>query len=88
MSRFSFILGLGKKIPKKIAKKIKKLKNLFPTLFLAQMGGDRPKKRQKKILAPNFVHTWLGEENSQKKVTKKLKKLKNLFPGLFLAKTG
>ena len=29
-------LDSGKKIPKKIAKKMKKLKNLFPTLFLAK----------------------------------------------------
>ena len=52
---------------KKKAKKIKKLKNLFPALFLAKMGGVRPKKREKKNLVPNSVHTWPGEENSGKK---------------------
>ena len=31
-------LDSGKKIPKKIAKKLKKLENLFPTLFLAKTG--------------------------------------------------
>ena len=35
--RNPFILDPGKKIPKKIAKKFKKLKNLFPALFLAKM---------------------------------------------------
>ena len=52
------------------------------------MGGDRPKKRKKKILVPNSVHTWPREENSEKKIAKKFKKLKNHFPALFLAKTG
>ena len=33
-----FILDSGKKIPKKIAKKFKKLKNLFPVLLLAKTG--------------------------------------------------
>ena len=36
--RIPFELNSGKKIPKKIAKKLKKLKNLFPTLFLAKTG--------------------------------------------------
>jgi len=34
-SRIPFLLDPGKKIPKKIEKK---LKNLFPALFLAKMG--------------------------------------------------
>ena len=34
----TFTLDLGKKIQKKIAKKFKKLKNLFPALFLAKTG--------------------------------------------------
>ena len=77
--RISFILDSGKKIPKKIANKFKKLKNLFPTLFLAKTGWDRPRKREK-----NFT----PEFRSYSTQTKKLKKLKNLFPTLFLAKTG
>ena len=36
--QISFKLDPGKKIPKKIAKKLKKLKNLIPTLFLAKTG--------------------------------------------------
>ena len=42
-SRIPFILDPGKKIPKKIVKKLKKLENLFPTLFLSKTL-DRPKK--------------------------------------------
>ena len=37
-SRIPFTLDDGKRIPKKIAKKFKKLKNLIPALFLAKSG--------------------------------------------------
>jgi len=37
-SRIPFILDPGKKIPKKIVKKFKKLEHLFPALFLAKTG--------------------------------------------------
>ena len=37
-SRIPFILDPGKKIPKIIAKKFKKLKNFFPALFLDKTG--------------------------------------------------
>ena len=36
--RIPFILDRDKKIPKKIAKKLKKFKNLFPTIFFAKTG--------------------------------------------------
>ena len=36
--RIPFKPDQGKKITKKIANKLKKLKNLFPTLFLAKTG--------------------------------------------------
>ena len=42
---------------------------------------------EKKILAPNSVHTRPGLKNSEKN-SKNSKLLKNLFPALFLAKTG
>ena len=38
---------------KKKAKKIKKLKNLFPALFFAKTGRDRPRKREKNF-SPEF----------------------------------
>ena len=37
-SRILFLLDPGKKIPKKIAKKFKKFKNIIPTLFLFKLG--------------------------------------------------
>ena len=37
-SRIPFILDPGNKIPKKTAKKLRKLKNLIPALFLSKMG--------------------------------------------------
>ena len=51
--RIPFKLDSGKKIPKEIAKKLKKLKNLFPTLFLAKTGRDMPRKREKNF-TPEF----------------------------------
>ena len=86
LSRILFILDPGKKIPKKIATKLKKLKNLFPALFLAKTGCDRPRKREKKF-CPEFRSYSIGQENSDKN-SKKIEKLKTLFPALFLAKTG
>ena len=44
-------------------------------------------KKEKKILAPNSVHTRPGQDNSQKNNKKSLKIIKPL-PGNFLAKTG
>ena len=48
-----FILDPCEKIPKKIGKKFNKLKNLIPALFLAKMGLDRPRKREKNF-SPEF----------------------------------
>ena len=81
MSRFPFILGLGKKIPIKIAKKFEKLKNQFPALFLAKMRVDRPRNREKKNFAPISVHTRPGEENSEKN-SKKIQKIKKPLSGI------
>ena len=53
LSRIPFILDPGKKIPKNYNKKIKKLKNPSPALFLAKMGWDRPRKREKNF-SPEF----------------------------------
>ena len=84
-SLMPFILDPGKKIPIKIVKKLKKLKNRFPTFFLAKKGWDRPRKREKKF-SPEFrwYSTWA---RILQKNTKKFKKLKNLFLELFIAKT-
>ena len=67
-------------------KKSKKLKNLFPELFLAKMGVDRPKKREKKIV-PIFVLTRPGEENSEKN-RKKIQKIKKPLSGIIFSQNG
>ena len=64
-----FILDLGKKIPKKIAKKFKKFKNLFPVLFLAKTGWDRPRKSEKNI-SPEFCSIPTQARKFQKKIAK------------------
>ena len=78
------------KIPKNIAKEFQKLINLFPALFLAKTGWDRPRKwKKKKISVPNSVLTQPDLENyKKKKIEKKFKKLKNLIPALFLSEIG
>ena len=76
-----FVLDLGKKIPKKIAKKFKKSKKpLSGIIFSENLGRER----EKKILGPNSAHTGPRQEISEKIA----KKLKNHFPALFLTKTG
>ena len=52
-SQITFILDPCKKIPKRLAKKLTKLKNLLPALFLAKMGRDMPRKREKNF-SPEF----------------------------------
>ena len=84
--RIPFILDSGKKIPKKIANKLKKLKNLFPTLFLAKTGWDWPRKK-KKILLPNSVQTRLGQENSEKN-SKKIEKIKKPLSDIIFSQNG
>ena len=77
----------SKKIPKKIVKKIIKLKNLFPELLLAKTGVDRPEKRKKKNFVPIFVHTRPGEENSEKNC-KKIQKIKKPLSGIIFSQNG
>ena len=62
-------LDSGKKIPKKIAKILKKLNNLFPTLFLAKTGWDRPRKREK-----NFTAEFRSYSTQARKFRKKWQK--------------
>ena len=67
--RIPLILDPGKKIPQKIVRKIKKLKNLFPALFLAKTGQERPKKWKQKFYSriPFIV-------DQRKKISKKIVK--------------
>ena len=64
----------------------KKLKNLFPALFLAKTGFDRPRKK-KKNLVPNSVITQPDVENS-KKNSKKIKKIKKPLSGIISIQNG
>ena len=67
----------------KNSKKFKKLKKLFPALFLAkwdEIGGER----EKKNLDPNSVHTRLGQENSEKKY----QKIKKPISGIIFSQNG
>ena len=69
-TRIPLIIDPGKKISKKILKKIKKtpFRHYFQPKW-DEIGGER----EKKNLDPNSVHTRPGQENSEKKE----KKLKN-----------
>ena len=64
-------------------KKFKKLKNLFPVLFLARTGWDRPRKRKKKIF-PEFRSYSTGQENSEKN-SKKIEKIENPFSSIIFS---
>ena len=72
MSQILFILDPGKKIPKKIAKKIIKLKKYFGHYFYPKRD-EIGRESEKKTLVSNSVHTRPGQENS-KKIEKKIKK--------------
>ena len=69
---FRSYLTRARKIKKKIAKKLKKKKNLFPALFLAKMGGDSPRKREKKF-NPEFRPYSTQERKFRKKQQKNSK---------------
>ena len=76
-----------KKNSEKIAKKFKKLKKLFPALFLAKIGLDRPRKREKNF-RPEFRSYSTFARKFRKKQLKNSRNKKTPFPALFLAKTG
>ena len=56
-----------------MAKKLEKLKNLFPALFLAKQD-EVGQESEKKILLPNSVHTRPRQQNSEKN-SKKIEKI-------------
>ena len=58
------------KIPNKIEKKTKKLKNLVLDLFLAKTGCDRPRKIEKNF-SPEFRSYSTPARKFQKKLQKK-----------------
>ena len=67
----------AKKFRKRKGKKIKKLKNLFPALFLASMGMGQAEKLMKKIQSRIPFILYLG-----KKIRKKIEKTKKPLSGI------
>ena len=86
MSRVSFIIDPGKKIPKKIAKKFNKLKNIFPALFLGKTGLDWPRKWEKNF-SPEFRLYSTRQENSEKN-SKKIQKIRKSLPDIIFSQNG
>ena len=85
--RIPFKPDSGKKIPKTIGKKLKKLKKpLFDINF--SQNGMRSAEIEKKKFYSRIPFILDPGKKIPKKIAKKLKKLKNLFPTLFLAKIG
>ena len=84
--RIPFKPDSGKKIPKKIAAKLEKLKKPLSDINFSQNGFRQAEKEKKKIYSRISFILDLGKK-IPKKIAKKLKKLKNLFLALFLDKT-
>ena len=81
-----FILDPAKKIPKKIVKKFKKFKNRILTLFLAETGWDRPRKRKKKCY---FRITFkLDSGKKFRKNCKKIEKIKKPLSDIIFSQNG
>ena len=81
-----FILDPAKKIPKKVGKKLKNFKNLFPTLFLAKTGRDRPWKREKNF-TPEF-RSYSTQTRKFQKNSKKIEKLKKTPSDIIFSQNG
>ena len=75
------MLDPGMKIPKKNRKKIQKVKNLFPALFLAKTGWYGPRKREKNF-SPKFCSYPTRARKFQKKKSKKIQKIKKVNSGI------
>ena len=85
-SRISFILGPGKKIPKKNNKKIQKIKKPHSDIISIHTVMRQAEKKRKKFYSRSPFLTDSGQKIPKKK--KIAKKLKNIFPALFLSKPG
>ena len=82
-----FILDPAKKIPKKIVKKFKKFKNHFLTLFLAETGWDRPRKREKKNVTSELRSNSTRARNSEKNC-KKIEQIKKPPSDIIFSQDG
>ena len=88
LSRIPFTLDPDKKIPKKIAKELKKLKKKPLSDNIPIQNGMRQAEKEKKKFYVRIPFMLDSGKKIPKKIANKLKKLKNLFPTLFFAKTG
>ena len=77
------MLDLGKKIPKKIAKKFKKLNKLIPTLFQSKEGWRKPRKREK-----NFSPEFRSYSTRARKFQKNRKKIQKPLSGIISIQNG
>ena len=87
MARIPLILDPCKKIPKKIAKKFKKFKNLFLALVLVKTGSDRPRKGEKNF-SPEFRSYSTPERKFRKKISKKIQKITKLLSSIIFSQNG
>ena len=69
-----FLPDQEQKIPKKIAKKFKKLKNIIMASFQAKTGWETPRKREKKIIVP--ICSYPIRNRELKKNSNKIQKIK------------
>ena len=82
-----YILDPGKKIPKKIVKKLKEIKKRLSDIFFSHNGMRQVEKERKKFYFRIPFKPDSGEK-IPKKIAKELKKFKkNLFPILISTKT-
>ena len=86
-TRIPFIHDPGKKITKKIEKKIRKLKNLFPELFLAKTGLDWRRKREKNFTPELCSYPTRGRKFEIKN-SKKIQKIKKVNSDIISIQNG
>ena len=85
--RIPFKPDSGKKIPKKIEKKLGKIKKPLSDINFSLNGMRQAEKEKKKILLPmSFILD--PAKIIPKKIVKKFKKFKNYFLTLFSSKMG
>ena len=63
-------------------KKIQKVKNLFPVLFLAKTGWDGPRKREKNFSSKFCSYPTRARKFQKKKNSKKIQKIKKANSGI------
>ena len=69
-----------------MAKKLEKLKNLFPVLFLAKQD-EVGQESEKKNFLPNSVHTRPRQQNSEKN-SKKIEKIQKPLSNINFSQNG